>query len=69
MQQVRGVEIQQMSYRKAVFYWCSKDCLWDVNFWSGGQYGSWWIVGSECELDDDYFDEIDERPVVRQEAE
>lgn len=58
-----------MSYRKEGFYWCYKHCFWSVNFWSGGQHGSWWTAGSECERCDDYFDEIDELPIVRREAE
>ena len=57
-----------MIIRKSGFYWCLKGCIWDVNYWSGGKYGEWWIAGSECTFNDDYFNEIDESRVIRIEA-
>jgi len=52
--------------RRSGYYWCLRGYIWDVNYWSGGDFGEWWVAGVEQSMCDDDFDEIDERRIVRE---
>jgi len=50
--------------RKDGFYWVRQSSQWVILEWNGNY---WWMFASDTPISEDYFDEIDERQIVRQE--
>lgn len=49
--------------REPGYYWCRKVAVWIVVEF---RYEAWWLPGLNEPVYDEYFDEIDERRIVRQ---